>query len=215
MSPRKYTLGKRSAHVDQTRQRIIDATYELHAEKGIRATSMQDVAQRADVALRTVYNHFPTLDDLVLGCGGKVIARMAAPTDAIFDGVTDLEGRLRRLVGETFAMYERVAAPLESAYREQASVAALATVLNAEAVRHRALVETALRGVRMGAALSPIAMALTDFAVWRAIANQGMTTQQASDVVVRGLMAAAQEISGDRRAPARRSRGNIPSTENP
>jgi len=67
MAPRKYQLRKRSEAVEETRRRIIDATFELHNEKGVLATSMQDVAERSDVALRTVYNHYPTVDDLVEG----------------------------------------------------------------------------------------------------------------------------------------------------
>jgi AcrR family transcriptional regulator len=63
MAPRKYDLGKRAEAVEETRRRIIQATFELHGEKGVVATSMQDVAERADVALRTVYYHYPTVDD--------------------------------------------------------------------------------------------------------------------------------------------------------
>jgi hypothetical protein len=47
---------------------------------------MQEIAERADVSLRTVYNHYPTTDDLVVGCGGKVMALLAPPTPEIFDG---------------------------------------------------------------------------------------------------------------------------------
>jgi len=69
MAPRKYTLGKRSESIEDMRRRIVDATVELHSEKGVLATSMQDVAERANVALRTVYNHYPTIEDLVSAIG--------------------------------------------------------------------------------------------------------------------------------------------------
>ncbi len=82
MAPRKYTLGKRSESIGDTRRRIVDATFELHSEKGVVATSMQDVAERADVALRTVYNHYPTIDDLVGGCAQKVIVLLSPPSPA-------------------------------------------------------------------------------------------------------------------------------------
>jgi AcrR family transcriptional regulator len=35
LSPRKYTMDKRKAAVEETRQRILEATLALHAEKGI------------------------------------------------------------------------------------------------------------------------------------------------------------------------------------
>jgi len=63
--PRKYHQEKRSATAEETRQRIVDATVALHAEKGIVATSVKDIAARADVGVGTVYHHFPTYDDVV------------------------------------------------------------------------------------------------------------------------------------------------------
>src|SRR5437667_321820 len=54
MAPRRYSLGKRAQAVEDTRRRIVDATFDLHNEKGVLNTSMQDVAERADVAPRTI-----------------------------------------------------------------------------------------------------------------------------------------------------------------
>ena len=54
MTPRSYNLGKRVALKEQTRHRIVEATFKLHSEKGVVATSMQDIADRADVALHTL-----------------------------------------------------------------------------------------------------------------------------------------------------------------
>ena len=65
MAPRKYTMDKRKAAVEETRQRILEATLALHSEKGIFGTSWQDIAHRADVSVGTVYKHFPSLDELV------------------------------------------------------------------------------------------------------------------------------------------------------
>ena len=61
-------MSLRSAAVAQTRRRIIDATRALHTERGIAATSWDDIAARAGVGVGTVYRHFPTLDELVPAC---------------------------------------------------------------------------------------------------------------------------------------------------
>src|SRR5438128_6084269 len=90
MAPRRYSLGKRAQAVEDTRRRIVDATFDLHNEKGVLNTSMQDVAERADVALRTVYHHFPTVNDLVNGCAGHVITLLAPPTPAFFAALPPL-----------------------------------------------------------------------------------------------------------------------------
>ena len=191
MAPRRYTLGKRSESIEDTRRRIVDATFELHSEKGVVATSMQDVAERADVALRTVYNHYPTIDDLVGGCAQKVIVLLSPPTPAIFNGLKTLEERMLRLVRELFAMYERGSVQLEVARCEQSEVAELASFVANERVLRNELVGEALHPfeVRRGARKEMVA--LTDFYVWKAFAEANLTTRQAVEVVYRSLVAVA------------------------
>jgi AcrR family transcriptional regulator len=62
-------MEKRKAPVEETRQRIAEATLALHSEKGMFDTSWKDIAERADVSVATVYKHFPSLDELVPACG--------------------------------------------------------------------------------------------------------------------------------------------------
>ena len=61
MAPRRHDLGNRAELKHLMRRRIVEATFELHSEKGVVDTSMQDIADRADVALHTVYRYFPTI----------------------------------------------------------------------------------------------------------------------------------------------------------
>lgn len=189
MAPRKYELGKRAEAVDETRRRIIEATFELHTEKGVLATSMQDVAERADVALRTVYNHYPTVDDLVEGCTRKVIALLAPPTPTIFSGLSTFEERMRQLVQELFAMYERGSAQIEVARCEQGEVAGLADYVANEAASREALAREALRPFKPRRRTVHEVAALTDFYVWKALTQQNLTTRQAVEVIHRSLLA--------------------------
>jgi AcrR family transcriptional regulator len=48
------------------RARILDASYELFSQRGIRAVGVNEVIERADVAMATLYRHFPSKDELVL-----------------------------------------------------------------------------------------------------------------------------------------------------
>lgn len=189
MAPRKYDMGKRADAVEETRRKIIQATFELHGEQGVVATSMQDVAERADVALRTVYYHYPTVDDLVAGCGNKVIALLAPPTPAIFDGLTTFGERMRQLVQDLFAMYERGSAMIDVARREQGEVAGLADFVANDAASREALVREALRPFRPRPRTVHEVAALTDFYVWKALTQQNLTTHQAVDVIHRSLVA--------------------------
>jgi AcrR family transcriptional regulator len=123
VTPRKYTMDKRRAAVEATRRRILEATLALHAEKGIFGTSWQDIAQRADVSVGTVYKHFPSLNELVPACGELMYAITRPPSleDApeIFAGASSLEERLERLVFELFDFYERGAPYIETDFQER------------------------------------------------------------------------------------------------
>jgi AcrR family transcriptional regulator len=48
------------------RERILDASYELFSQRGIRAVGVNEVIERANVATATLYRHFPSKDELVL-----------------------------------------------------------------------------------------------------------------------------------------------------
>jgi AcrR family transcriptional regulator len=116
-------MDKRRTAVEETRRRILEATLELHSEKGIFGTSWQDIANRADVSVGTVYKHFPSLDELVPACGELMYAITRPPSleDApqIFAGVSSLEERLERLISELFDFYERGAPYIETDFQER------------------------------------------------------------------------------------------------
>jgi AcrR family transcriptional regulator len=48
------------------RERILDASYELFSQRGIRGVGVNEVIERADVATATLYRHFSSKDELVL-----------------------------------------------------------------------------------------------------------------------------------------------------
>jgi AcrR family transcriptional regulator len=48
------------------RERILDASYELFSQRGVRGVGVNEVIERAGVATATLYRHFPSKDELVL-----------------------------------------------------------------------------------------------------------------------------------------------------
>jgi AcrR family transcriptional regulator len=58
--------GRRERKKQQTRQLIADTAARLFAERGYEQVAVVDVADAADVSEQTVYNYFPTKQDLVL-----------------------------------------------------------------------------------------------------------------------------------------------------
>ncbi|WP_427884803.1 TetR/AcrR family transcriptional regulator [Kribbella sp. GL6] len=57
-------LGRRERKKQQTRQAISDVATGLFLERGFDAVTVAEVARAADVAVQTVFNHFPAKEDL-------------------------------------------------------------------------------------------------------------------------------------------------------
>src|SRR5215831_18447403 len=49
----------------RTRLRILDAAFGLFWRQGFLRVSMDDIAARADITKRALYQHFPSKDDLI------------------------------------------------------------------------------------------------------------------------------------------------------
>ena len=105
--PRKYALGKRETLRTDTHRRIMDAALSLYQEKGVSATTMLDVARRADVAPGTVANHFGSAAALATEAITAILADLRMPTPDLFDGVERLSDRIPLLVRELGAFFER------------------------------------------------------------------------------------------------------------
>ncbi len=105
--PRRYALGKRATQQAETRQRIIDAALGLYQEQGVSATTMLDVARRADVAPGTVANHFGSAEALATEAMTRLLADLRMPGVELFDGVDGLADRIRLLVHEMSTFFRR------------------------------------------------------------------------------------------------------------
>ena len=57
-SPRSYDASRRQADAVARRRRVVDAARDLFLEQGYGATSIADIARRADVSAQTVYGAF-------------------------------------------------------------------------------------------------------------------------------------------------------------
>lgn len=58
--------GRRERKKTETRQRILASAVALFAARGYDATTIEDIAESADVSRATVFNFFPRKSDLVL-----------------------------------------------------------------------------------------------------------------------------------------------------
>ena len=92
-----------SAAQRDRRRRIIEATLALASKGGFDAVQMRAVAERADVALGTLYRYFPSkIHLLVSGLGQEFeraqtrLDRMTIPGDTAYDRILFVLGRITR-----------------------------------------------------------------------------------------------------------------------
>ncbi|WP_326555158.1 TetR/AcrR family transcriptional regulator [Micromonospora sp. NBC_01813] len=62
---RQYVMRARADSTAQTRQRILQAMFDLHEEKFSVGIALDDVASRAGVSVQTVLRHFGSRDNLI------------------------------------------------------------------------------------------------------------------------------------------------------
>lgn len=164
---------------------------DLHTSQGILATSWEEIAQRADVAPATVYRHFPTLDELLPACGELSMRQLAVPSDEEIAkrlrGAGSRGERLRRMVDELFALYERGGDVLRAVRRERALLSPLQEAYEEIEERLDALTAVALEPFELGEREIAVVRALTDYDAWAALGERGITGRDAVDVVA-GLL---------------------------
>jgi AcrR family transcriptional regulator len=182
MAPRSYAMQRRSQHAAQTRERILDAALELFSKQGARATTMNDVARRADVSPTTVSNHFATPDSLIEAVLARVVADIQVPDSTIFAGTRSMAGRLRVLTSSIYAFFERTLSWYELLGAELIEVPALARAQAAFWDSIRQLYARALTGNEEDL-LAKTTAGLLHPATFGALKAAGMSVDEASTVV--------------------------------
>ena len=188
MAPRTYRMTRRAAASAETRRRIVDAAIALHAEKGVLGTTWPDIAKRADVALGTVYRHFPGLDQLVPACTSENAVRMRPPGASVLVGVTRPEERIGRFVEGLFAFYSRSAPWTPRAGIDRHQLPVLDTILSRREAGLKVLVEETLGPLRRRRHALDAALALTDFGVWSSLTRSGLSTEAAARLITEVLV---------------------------
>ncbi|MER6945356.1 helix-turn-helix domain-containing protein [Nonomuraea sp. NPDC000554] len=71
-------LGRRERKKAQTRQALADAALRLFLERGYDAVGVKDVADAADVAVTTLFKHFPSKEALVFDLDADLEAALVS-----------------------------------------------------------------------------------------------------------------------------------------
>jgi AcrR family transcriptional regulator len=207
--------------MDETRDRIASAAFELHREVGPAYASISAIAERAGVERHTVYRHFPDLVRLLRACTehGMRITGLPEPTPWL--AIADPFERLRHALREMYRYYRSNEQLIANILRDLPVMPDLA--LGSQAYQdHMGLVwQTALspwqrlRGAR-GERIRAVAATALEFGTWQGLARRnGLTDDAAADTMVaavRGLVESDLSLASGRATPPReRHRSSVTS----
>ena len=183
---RDYTLKRRAERQDETRQRIVDATIELHQTIGPGRTTISEIAERARVGRVTVYRHFPDEATLSRACSGQYFERHPPPDPSSWRAIAGPLERLRAGLRETYAYHretEQMISHVLADARDHPAVAPYHALW-----RHATdilLEPWKARGRKRELLRAGIAVALS-FDTWRVLAReQGFADDQAVELMLR------------------------------
>jgi len=183
---RPYKLKRRAEHQEDTRRRIIEATIELHQTVGPAATTVTEIAARANVGRVTVYRHFPDELTLSRACSGLYFERNPAPDIEAWRAIPDARERLRTALAETYAYHRSTEAMIGNALADARDHAVMQPYHEhwREAVEVLAAPWRA-RGNRRAQLRAAFALALA-FGTWRTLTREhGLSDEQAVEVALR------------------------------
>ncbi len=188
MSPRRYRMQVRSRSVAETRSRIIEAATELHTQRGVLATSWEDIADRADVALATVYRHFPSLVELIPACARSVFDIIRPPTleeaGAKFARLRTPTKRLEVLIRDSVHCYTKGQGWLHAARRERDLIPAVGETVRIQEETLEMLVRAATKGVDLSDRDIAVLYAFCDFPFFKSLVDAGVKGSDVADVIV-------------------------------
>jgi len=123
----------------EPRDRIMVATSELVSEEGLGAVTMTAIADRADVARQTLYNHFTDVEQIVIAGMVEYNATGFAHLTELLGATATTEAKLDLLVRHTVAAtsHGHAASDLRSALSAEARAH-----LDQHATSFRALIES-------------------------------------------------------------------------
>ena len=102
---RPYRMVKRAEHIDDTRQKIVEAAVVLHGTVGPSGTTVLGIAERAGVTRATVYRHFADDAALFAACRTHWLSLQAPPDPSSWAQIADPAERLRAGLADLYRFY--------------------------------------------------------------------------------------------------------------
>lgn len=184
---RTYTLRRRAEQQAATRQRIVEATLDLHTRVGPAGTTLSMIAERAGVQRHTLYAHFPDERSLFLACSGLFADRSPAPDPQAWRGMADAAVRLRQGLAMIYAWYADNADLLSSVIRDAEHHALTRETTTLRFAPLMAAYHEVL-GDGLGAGQRAMVGLALSFFTWRTLVREGgLAPEAAVDAMVRAI----------------------------
>jgi AcrR family transcriptional regulator len=190
---RKYELKARAESQARTRERIVQATMELHQEVGPAKTTVAEIARRAGVQRLTVYNHFPEDADLFGACQAHWMSLHPLPDLSAALTLQSPAARFRAVLREFYGWYRKGAPMTEKIQRDRGAIPALDALMRRTSDARLADLAQVLakgfdvRGRRAERQRTLIRLAL-DFWTWRRLALEGLDDEAATEIMTEAVV---------------------------
>lgn len=96
----KPPRSRRSAHAEATRQRVVEAANRLFVERGYRATTIESVADAADVSVETIYKRFGNKAGLLKAAREVAVTGAPEPHDFFAFPSVPIDEAIRAAAGQ-------------------------------------------------------------------------------------------------------------------
>jgi AcrR family transcriptional regulator len=186
--PRRYRLGERAALMQATRERIVEAATELYIEKGVSATTMREIGQRADVAPGTLRSHFRSREALERAMVQLLTAQAPLPEPSIFDGTETIGERLERLLRAAGAFTDQAKRIYLMWLREPMLTGPWAEKGAEYGARWNELMRIALGALANDDEAMAILRALLEPTVFERVRGGTRTTEQAAELITEAVI---------------------------
>lgn len=189
MSKRPYKQTQRADQQEQTRERIVRATMELHGEIGPRNTTIKAIAERAGVQRLTVYRHFDNEDSLFLACSGLWLSLNPPPQPEAWAD-QPLPHRLRTALTLFYRYYSDTRQMWHGVYRDLDEVPSLRVAMTEfggfmEGIYRSLLADDA--GKATAVPLRQTLIHALQFSTWISLEEQGMPQTDKVELVMAWL----------------------------
>jgi AcrR family transcriptional regulator len=186
-------MARRGQLTAATRERVLRAALELIVELGPEATTLQAVAERADVAPGTIYYHFNSRDQL-LAAAYDMLRVAWEEQEEWATPETSPPAQLRSLLRSCFKDYAQRAALLRVILRIRGSDELDAAIARVRARRRAVIVDIMTNAQQQRLLCVPLGRAitmtytLTSFSAWQTLVEeQGLSPQEAEREVTEFL----------------------------